>query len=82
MVSHWQDLVFTFGTVVFTIALIPALKRKQYPPKSTCFITAPMLILYVVAEITLNLWFSALTTLISAMMWLTLGIIQLNDRDN
>lgn len=82
MVEHWQDLVFTFGTVVFTVALIPALKQKMYPPKSTCFITAAMLVLYTVTEVTMDLWLSAATTLMSTIMWFILGVIQLGNRDN
>ena len=81
MVEHWQDLVFTFGTVVFTIALIPALRQKRYPPKSTCFLTGSMLILYIVTDVTLELWLTALTTSVSAMIWIYMGVKQIGNNN-
>lgn len=81
MVEHWQDLVFTFGTIVFTIALVPALRQKKYPPRSTCFLTGSMLILYIITEITLNLWLSALTTAISAIVWFYMGVKQIGNNN-
>ena len=79
MIQHWQDLVFTFGAVVFTIALIPALRQKRYPPKSTCFLTGSMLILYIVTDVTLELWLTALTTSVSAIIWLYMGAKQIGN---
>jgi hypothetical protein len=78
MIRHWQDIVFSFGTIAFTVALIPALKRKMYPPISTCIITGIMLIFYVAADATLDLWLSATTTLMSVFIWLLMGVKQID----
>lgn len=76
MVSHWQDFIFAGGSIVFTIALIPAIVEKQYPPASTCFITGTMIGVYAVADFTLALWFSGITSVISALVWIGMGIGQ------
>jgi hypothetical protein len=76
MIRHWQDIVFSLGSIVFTIALIPAILKKKYPPVSTCISTGLMIGIYAVTDFTLELWFSALTSAISASLWIWMGIKQ------
>ena len=78
MLRHWQDIIFGFGTVVFTVALFPALMKKKYPPVSTCFITAFMLLVYAFADATLGLWISSVTAIFSVSIWATMGVKQIN----
>lgn len=81
MIEHWQDLVFSIGSVIFTIALIPAIVKRRYPPMSTCLLTSSMLIVYAITDATLNLWFSTIASIISAIIWTFMGVKQI-DRDN
>lgn len=77
MIEHWQDIIFAVGSIVFTIALIPAIVEKRYPPVSTCILTGFMIGIYAVTDLTLSLWFSAITSAISALLWIWMGIKQI-----
>ena len=79
MFQHWQDIVFALGSIVFTIALIPAILEKKYPPISTCVLTGVMIGVYAVTDITLQLWFSAITGAISALFWIWMGVKQIGN---
>ena len=81
MINHWQDIVFSLGSIVFGIALIPAIVEKQYPPISTCIMTSIMIIMYSLADITLDLWFSAIAGIISATIWIMMGIKQIKKKE-
>jgi cyanate permease len=78
MLDHWQDIVFPFGSIVFTIALIPAIIKKKYPPKSTCIMTGFMIGIYAATDLTLQLWFSSITSAISALLWIWMGFKQIS----
>jgi len=77
MIHHWQDLVFSLGSIVFTIALIPAIIEKRYPPMSTCITTAIMLVVYAITDATLNLWLSTIAAIMSAAIWAMMGVKQI-----
>lgn len=77
MIEHWQDIVFAAGSIVFTIALIPAIVKKQYPPISTCLLTGVMIGIYAITDLTLALWFSAITSAVSALIWIMMGVKQI-----
>jgi len=77
MLSHWQDIVFSLGSIVFTIALIPAILERRYPPASTCVLTGVMVGVYAATDLTLELWFSAITSAISALLWIWMGVKQI-----
>lgn len=81
MIHHWQDIVFATGSIVFTIALIPAIIKKQYPPSSTCFMTGGMIFIYAIADFTLMLWVSGVTSIISAIVWIGMGVKQIVRKD-
>lgn len=69
-----QDYIFAGGSVLFIIALLPALTAKDKPPRFTCALTAGVLSLFAVAQATLSLWFAAGTTAILALIWSLLTI--------
>jgi len=77
MLNHWQDLVFSIGSIVFTIALIPAIIEKRYPPTSTCVTTSMMLLVYATTDATLGLWFSTIASIISAGIWMMMAVKQI-----
>jgi hypothetical protein len=70
----WQDFVFTFGSIGFTIALIPALRSKQKPPVSSSLLTGTFLLIFALTYVTLGLWLSVIFGTILALTWLTLAL--------
>lgn len=69
----WQDFVFTIGSWIFIIALLPAIFGKNKPPTSTSLINGLVLILFSVAYFSLELWLSAASVAILALAWMFLG---------
>jgi len=76
----WQDLVFTVGSFIFFVALLPAAKAKEKTPISTSLVTGSVLASFCFAYATLGLWLAAVTTIITALMWCTLAIQKLMRR--
>lgn len=72
-----QDYVFTFGGVVFTVALIPALRDPQKPPVRTSATTAVLLAMFAVTYASLDLWLSAATACVTCALW---GVLALQRR--
>ncbi len=66
----WQDWVFSIGTIIFAIALVPTLVSKNKPALSTSFTTGVVLLVFAITYVTLSLWFSAITTTITGTIWL------------
>lgn len=67
----WQDWVFTVGSIIFIVALIPSFKRPPAP--ATGLVTGLVLLAYSVTQASLNLWFAFGTTLILALCWFALA---------
>jgi hypothetical protein len=70
----WQDIVITVGTLVFVVALIPALVSKDKPPVITSLISGITIIIYAVTFSTLGLWFSFAINMLSGSLWLILAL--------
>lgn len=70
----WQDWVFSIGTWVFAIALIPTIKSKEKPPLSTSAPTAFFLALFAFTYFTLSLYLSAVSSLSTATAWFILAL--------
>ena len=73
----WQDYVFALGSVVFIVALMPAVKSKEKLPLGTSIPTAVILFLFAICYATLHLWFAMATTLGTATQWSLLAIQKL-----
>jgi hypothetical protein len=69
----WQDILFAVGGIVFAVALLPAVRDPQKPPLTTSLVTGCWLAAFVPAYATLGLTWAAVTTSISASLWLTLA---------
>jgi len=67
-----QDYIYTAGSILFILSLLPALKAAEKPPRSTCALTGSVLYVYAVNAWTLDLFFTAITTLITASVWTAL----------
>ena len=63
---QWQDWVFSIGTWIFIIALIPTLRGKQKPELSTSLVTGGILAIFVATYLSLNLWLSALSNVLTS----------------
>jgi len=72
----WQDIVFASGQGVFVLALVPALRSRTKPPRSTCLITGSVLALFTFAFASLSFAWSAATSALCAFFWFILFIQQ------
>jgi hypothetical protein len=78
----WQDWVFSVGTWVFAIALVPTIRGKEKPPLWTSFPTAIFLTLFALTYFSLTLWLSAFSSLLTATAWSILAIQKLQQTKN
>lgn len=69
----WQDIVFSIGTLIFSVSLIPSIKSKDKPHIFTSLSTGFVLIVFAGTYWTLNLRYSFIMAIINAVMWLTLA---------
>ena len=76
----WQDAVFSFGALIFAVALLPAILTKRYPPISTCVVTALLLVAFAVADASLGLVFATAFSLLDAALWGYMGAKQLRGK--
>lgn len=70
----WQDWVLTGGLIIFAFALLPSLFSKDKPALSTSLMTGITLSVFSFVYLTLSLWISAITTIITGVLWLTLAV--------
>lgn len=59
---------------MFAIALIPTVLGKDKPPISTSIMTSVILIVFAATFVTLDLWFSAISTVAAGSPWFILAI--------
>lgn len=68
----WQDVTIMTACFGFSIALIPSIRGKDKPARSTCLLTTILLIAIAVSFATLGLWLSFASELTSIIAWLIL----------
>ncbi len=66
---HWQDLVFSIGSWIFIICIIPTIRGKQKPEFSTSSITSIVLSIFALTYLTLGLWLSFVATVGTSICW-------------
>lgn len=71
--SIWQDKVIAIVDALFFVALIPTILVPTVP-WATSLMTGLLLLVLVVCFATLRLKWAALTTLITALAWITILI--------
>jgi hypothetical protein len=71
----WQDFVISGVGVVFIIALLPAVLKRQPPPVSTGLITGSGLATLAFVFATLSLWFSVVVQGLTAALWYLLAFM-------
>jgi len=72
--NHIQDIILTAGSLVFIAALLPTLLGRDKPALSTSITTGTVLIVFSGVYVSLALWFSAITTFVTAACWFTLAL--------
>ena len=70
----WQDIVISIAQVFFVVALIPSIRGKDKPALVTSIMNTILVSAIAATQLTLNLWFSALTALAIAAGHLILTI--------
>ena len=73
----WQDIVIMISCFGFALALIPSIKGKQKPAKSSCVLTLILLTLCALSFATLHLWLSFSAELTAIIAW---GILLFQNR--
>ena len=74
---QWQDLVFSIGNLMLSVALIPTVTGKSKPELSTSIMTAIILFLFGLTFATLSLWFSAVSISVGGTIWTILAFQRL-----
>lgn len=70
---QWQDLVITFGQIIFSLALLPMIFSKDKPSLISSIVTGLVLMIYVLTYITIQFWFGAAMTAVTGAIWLILA---------
>lgn len=68
-----QDVILTVGALVFIVALLPTMFGREKPALTTSITTGTVLVVFSGVYVSLGLWFSAATTLVTACCWFTLA---------
>lgn len=65
----WQDAIFGPGNLIFLLALVPTIRAVEKPRMATSVLTSITLVAFVVAHVSLRLWWAAAITTIEAGAW-------------
>lgn len=65
----WQDIVIMLACFSFPIALIPTIRGKEKPAKSTCIMVMTALSIVAVCFGTLGLWLSMISEIAGVTAW-------------
>ena len=71
----WQDMVFSVGGALFTVALIISIRKRQPPFFSTCMTTGCIISVFSGALATLDLYAGFATNASTAVCWFILARI-------
>lgn len=74
----WQDIVIMIACFGFALALIPSIRSKQKPARSSCLLTIVLLTAIAVCFATLELWLSFASEITAIVAW---GILLFQGRD-
>ena len=68
----WQDIALMVGGFCFAVALVPTLKAKEKPARSTSIITGGILTMFCIVYATLGLWLGCISGGLTAIIWFIL----------
>jgi type III secretory pathway component EscU len=70
----WQDTVIALCQLAFLPSMLPTLMGKDKPALTTCILNACIVSVIVICFVTLELWFSVITGMLTASIWATLAV--------
>ncbi len=70
----WQDSVFTIGSIILGIALLPSMLGPNKPELATSVMTSCVLYFFAFTYSSLGLVFSTIAVGLTAIMWTILAI--------
>lgn len=71
----WQNLLFTGGTLIFIIALLPSvLGKNDKPAITTSLVTGITLLAYTIAYMSLQFWSAGAMAFALSILWFILLI--------
>ena len=66
----WQDVIFSIGSVIFAIALLPSVFSNDKPALATSVMTGTVLVIFTITYATLGLWSTAIINgMVSTIWW-------------
>ncbi len=71
---RWQDVVFTIGSIVFCITLVPMLRAEHKPPLITSVPIGAFLYIFAFAYLTLGFVAAPIIEFIQATAWMWLAV--------
>lgn len=69
----WQDIVLSIGQVIFIISLLPSILSKDKPAFVTSLVTAIVLFIFALIDLTISLYATSLTVAATAVGWTILA---------
>ncbi len=73
----WQDIVISIAQIFSIIALIPSIRSKDKPAKTTSLIAMICVLAITICLFTLQLWLGSFTAFLIAVCW---GILYIQKR--
>lgn len=73
----WQDVVFMIGGFIFSVSLIPTIRKGPPPQLNSSILTIIMLVAFGVAQFTLGLYLATVATAFTTAAWVILAIQKL-----
>lgn len=70
----WQDIIFTTGSLIFAIALLPSILGPDKPAVSSSVMTGSVLYVFSATYFSLGLVFAAFSVLSTAILWTILAV--------
>ncbi len=67
-----QECIFVLGSIIFIVALLPSVYSKNKPDTKTSLMTGTVLTVFGVTYISMDFYFAAVTSLVTAALWFTL----------
>ena len=65
----WQDVVISIACFGFAVALVPSIRGKQKPERSSCLTTIVLLTAIAVCFATIDLWVSFWSEITAIIAW-------------
>lgn len=75
------DTIFTIGSILFILALIPVWASPVKPSRFSCFLTGTILLAYAGCYLTEHLHYSFWTTAVLGGLWVAIGFQQRAPQD-